>query len=573
MKTIRSVFAIALVCAAGALLPARSAIASDDSAVRKAMEDEMARSLAELHLGSEPAPYFLRYTLIDEDSTSMSARLGATVTSDHEHDRRMRVDARVGSANEDNSNFSGGGFSFSMAPFGGGMVSREDDYQALRQNFWQLTDREYKRALETLAKKKASHAVEAADKDKVADFVTHAPLTSVTDHAVVPSEADHAKLKDLVLRLSKVFSEYPTVNSGRVDGSARVVRRRLLSSEKTWTDERHSFVRIGVNGETTADDGSKLTAAIAFTAIEVGALPSIERMEADVRALAKSLADERTAPNASSGSATVLFEGPAAGQLVKMLLATPLSGQPAPKTGGGGGGGFVIIFGDAVPESASLADKLGQTIAPKWFSAYDDPTALGPDKRVLFGSYDTDDEGIAAERVSLIEGGTIKSLLMSRAPRKQIARSNGHGRQAWYMPAARAGAASFFVSSSKALARPALVDVAVKSAGAKGTVYIVRQLGDGSGKSIAAPIAFRLDNGKETPIRGLMLEGMVPKKLKDLVAAGKDPFVWESESSGAPMSIVTPALVLQDVDVAKSTAKIFKGPLYASPIAISAKGG
>ena len=39
-----------------------------------------------------------------------------------------------------------------------------------------------------------------------------------------------------------------------------------------------------------------------------------------------------------------------------------------------------------------------------------------------------DDEAVPAERTVLVEHGVVKSLLMSRAPRKEIAKSNGHGR-------------------------------------------------------------------------------------------------------------------------------------------------
>ena len=46
----------------------------------------------------------------------------------------------------------------------------------------------------------------------------------------------------------------------------------------------------------------------------------------------------------------------------------------------------------------------------------------------MFGSYRVDDEGVPAQRVSLIEKGVLKTLLMSRTPRKEITSSNGHAR-------------------------------------------------------------------------------------------------------------------------------------------------
>ena len=78
-----------------------------------------------------------------------------------------------------------------------------------------------------------------------------------------------------------------------------------------------------------------------------------------------------------------------------------------------------------------LASKLGQRVAAPILSLVDDPLlAVAPGKAPVFGSYRVDDEGVPAQRVSLIEKGVLKSLLMSRTPRKEIARSNGHGARA-----------------------------------------------------------------------------------------------------------------------------------------------
>lgn len=539
--------------ALGALAPASPAEAADDGVVRKAMEDEMTRSLSALRAGKSAPPYYLRYTVLDHDRSRVAARLGALLEEDHHVGRVARVDARVGSPDEDNTNFreSWGGASAG--------VSAEDDYPSLRRDLWLLTDHEYKRAIETLARKKASRAIQSAEKDKVPDFAKAPSLQSVKDASVAARDADRAKLKTLVLALSKVFREFPEVNSARVDGGIDVVRRRLLTSEKTWTDERRSRVEIEVHAETVAKDGQRLTSVVSFTAVDVNGLPSIEKMEAELRAMAKNLAEQRNAPAVEAGSATVLFEGPAAAQLAKLLLAAPLSGQPVPRSAGE----------SSQDGSTSLADKLGLQVAPKWLTVTDDPTALGPGKRVLFGAYDTDDEGVAGERVTLIERGVVKSLLMSRTPRKEIPKSNGHGRATY--SGVRAAASSLFVTATGGLARPQLLAAAARSAGPKGTVYIVRQLGDasgiGRGQTIQARVAFRLKDGKEEVVRGLSLEGFTPKKLKkDLIAAGNELVVLDDDN-GSPMSVVSPALLFEDVDVGKPNDKNRLPPLYPSPLA------
>ena len=58
----------------------------------------------------------------------------------------------------------------------------------------------------------------------------------------------------------------------------------------------------------------------------------------------------------------------------------------------------------------------------------------------LAGTCSHDDEGVLAQRVSLIQDGILKSFLMSRMPIANFAQSTGHGRnQLGLMPTGRQG--------------------------------------------------------------------------------------------------------------------------------------
>jgi len=552
MKTIRGLSLAAFVGLAAVTGQATAAPASDEAAVRKALEDEMQRSLTQLKMGAEAPPYYLRYAVVDSDRTWMAARLGVLVEEDKTPSRAIYSEIRVGSPDEDNTNFVG------SSPGGSASVTREDNYAVLRRDLWQLTDHEYKSALESFARKKASKAVQAAEKEKMPDFAKATPLTLTTNKATPPTEADVTKLRDLTLKLSAVFKEFPKVDNGRVSNATELTRRRLLTSEKTWTDERRSRVRIDVHADTIADDGQHLNASVSFISSDLTGLPPYEKMEAEVRAFAKNLSEQRTAPQVEPGVASVLFEGQAAGQLARLLLAQPFSGQPIPRSPG-----------SSFPTdgSNSFADRVGLVVAPKWFSVVDDPQALSPlTKKPLAGGYDSDDEGVAAEKVTLIDHGVVKSLLMGRTPRKEFPKSNGHGRGAGSV---RAAASNLIVSATGGLSRPELLAAAQRSAGPKGPVYIVKQLsemsGIGRGQTLLAKVAVRWKDGKEEPVRGLSLEGFAPKKLKkDLVAAGRDAIVVEDF---AAQSVVTPSLLFEDVDVGKPNDKNRTPPLYPSPLA------
>jgi TldD protein len=365
-----------------------------------------------------------------------------------------------------------------------------------------------------------------------------------------------------------------------------VGRQRYLGSDGTWADERDAFVRFDVTASTQAPDGMWLGHAAAFTAKTPAELATAD-MESAIHALAKELGAATRAAIPENGTALVLFEGPAAGQIVKSLLAEHLAGTPPPKTAGGS------YFAAG---SQELAGKIGQRVAARFLSVYDDPRAeRGPAKELLLGSYHADDEGVPARRVSLIEGGVLKTLLMSRTPSKDVPRSNGHGR-ATQLGGLKAHIANLFVTAKGGLSRQDLIGRLAKESKARHCeAYIVRLLDDpttggtvdvadftqqilqlitggrrsGGPAAVLPLVAYRLKNGKEEPVRGFTLEGMVPKALKDIIAAGRDPFVLNFIDGigglGLPSAIVTPSLLFADVEVRKQTGRNKKPPLYPHP--------
>ncbi|HTB60273.1 MAG TPA: metallopeptidase TldD-related protein [Polyangia bacterium] len=551
----------------------------NDAAVQRALQDELARSMSDLHLGDESRPYYLGYTIYDLEQASVNATLGALTASHAYRGRILRTDLRVGDPSFDNSNFEGGA-RVETVPI-------EDDYAALRRELWLRTDEAYKAALETLARKRAAaegQAAAAADEAAVGDFSKEAPA-----HLEVPFPAGAAEpeaLREAARKLSSVLADFPEISSSHVSASYAVVRRRLLSSEGTFVDDNQHTVQINVVAETQAPDGMKLRSFVPFTALTPTGLPALGEMEKSVRAMAKELVAMRSAPVAASGAGAVLFEGLAAPQVVKLLLGDQVAGTPPPKTAQAGS--------DEGNDQGALATKLGQKVASAGVNAVDDPAlGSGPGKAPLYGSYKIDDEGVAAQRVSLIEHGVLKSLLMSRTPRKEIVHSNGHARAPRFAaPRARVG--TLVVSGVRPQPRAALLDELGKIAKSGGvTTYVVRLLDDdslagGEADELAALLSFgmgghgpppvrplvvyRLEHGKETLVRGVLMENLLPRSLKDITAVGTDGTVYNfleggAGFSGVPTTIISPPLLVSDVDVRRQTGRNRKPPLYPSPLA------
>jgi predicted Zn-dependent protease len=550
------------------------------ASVRQAMEDELARSMKDLRMGDEPRPYYIAYTVSDTWQATTSATLGATTSAHAYRGRLLRTEVRVGDANFDNSNFEGGANVESL-PI-------EDDYAALRRELWLRTDEAYKNAVETLARKRSTAAGQAAaeDDDGVGDFSPEAPARVEVPFAASP--ADPGVLRETVAKLSLVLASFPELYGSHVTGTTAVVRRRLATSEGAWVDDNQRTVRIDVVADTQADDGMKLRSFVPFSALEPAGLPPFAEMEKAVRAMAKELVAARRAPIATSGAGAVLFEGPAAAQIVKMLLGDQLGGTPPPKTASAGSDD-----GQSV-----LANKIGQRVAAPILSLVDDPLlAAAPGKAPVFGSYRVDDEGVSAQRVSLIEKGVLKSLLMSRTPRKEIAKSNGHGRAPRFS-GVRARVGTLVLSGAKGMKRADLLAALAKTAKGGGvTTYIVRLLDDGTipggdvedlsalfsfsmGSHGPPPIrpliVYRVANGKETLVRGVTLENLLPRSFKEVSATGNEPVVYNyldggGGFSGVPSTIITPALLFPDVDIRRQPGKHRKPPVYPSPLALPAQ--
>jgi len=547
----------------------------DDAAVKAALGDELARSMTELGLGDEPRPYYVAYTLTDAEQATVSATFGA-VTASHDYvGRLLRTDLRVGSPAFDNSNFEPGA-KIDALPI-------EDDYASLRRELWLRSDEAYKGALELLARKRAAAAGQSGGEDDAAlgDFSKEPPARFEVPFPKGAVEAE--ALRAAVVKLSAIFRDYPAITTANVTGTYVVVRRRMASSETTWVDDFQRTTRLEVTAEATADDGMKLRHFVPFSALEPSGLPPLPEMEKAVRAMAAELVAMRAAPVAEAGTGAVLFEGLAAAQLTKLLLADNLAGTPPPKT--------ASAASDDGGQQSALATKLKQKIASPLLSAVDDPLlTTGPGKAPLIGAYRVDDEGVPAQRVSVVEHGVLTGLLMTRTPRKEIAHSNGHARAPRFA-APRAHVGTLVLTGAGGLPRKALLaELARIAKGGGVTTYVVRLLDDGelpaSEDDLAAMFSFgggghgpppvrplvvyRVEGGKETLVRGLALDNLEPRSLKDVTAVGKDANVYNyvdqgTGFSGVPTSIVAPSLVVSDVDIGRVTGKNRKPPLYPPP--------
>ena len=136
------------------------------------LSDELQRNFTVLKQKADPPPYYMDYTVTDEESQSLSATMG---TLDAERQNRLRyldITLRVGSPQLDNYHaVNGQRGRFTR----GDVIPLDDAPDAIRRKVWLDTDRTYKLASRRLIEIKSNQETKVKDADSSADFSSDAP--------------------------------------------------------------------------------------------------------------------------------------------------------------------------------------------------------------------------------------------------------------------------------------------------------------------------------------------------------------------------------------------------------------
>src|SRR5262249_43353812 len=145
-----------------------------DAPVLSLMANELDYSMKNLAMPDGTKPYFLSYILTDEQSVSISTRLGALQNDNVAHTRNLDVEARVGEYKLDNTHQirgERGGFDpGDLLAERAVSVGLSDDPDALRHALWLATDRTFKSAAKKFQRVKTNLKTMVEEEDKSDDF-------------------------------------------------------------------------------------------------------------------------------------------------------------------------------------------------------------------------------------------------------------------------------------------------------------------------------------------------------------------------------------------------------------------
>lgn len=391
--------------------------AQQDDVLLRAMRDELERSrqLRVESAGFDPL-YFISYSVEEGEILGVSASMGALISQSHSVVKIPEVRVRVGSMAFDNSNHVFSDF-YTGSRYDPDQLPQEDNYGAIRQVLWLATDRAYKTAQEAIGRKRSA----LKNVNQTEQFPDYSPIEPVKlIEPVKPVKMDDEGWKSRVVKLSGIFTGYPSILSSGLEFQSILSTDYLMTSEGTAirTPETITFLRI--RGFAQAPDGMQIRdAAVVQTA---GSVPFPG--EAELKRAVTGVADELTAlvkaPLGEAYDGPVLFEPQAAAQLFAQVLGDNLKITRKP----------VAEPGRNVPYLPSeLETKVGSRILPDWIDIADDPTLTEFRGQPLFGHYDVDSEGVRPKPLNLVEKGVLKTFLLTRTPvKKGLEASNGRAR-------------------------------------------------------------------------------------------------------------------------------------------------
>jgi TldD protein len=526
----------------------------------KILSDELDRNFKALQK-SDPAPYFMDYSVTDDEADVIIASSGAVDAQNHIHQRILDVTIRAGTPQFDNYRRVGN----DRARFTTGTSIALDDSSpvAIKQTLWLTTDRVYRAISTRLIRLKTDEKLRAQASDTSDDFSKEEPHVSFS---VAPRyKFDAVEWGKRLRKLSAEFSKYPGALNSSVSVEAQRVANTLVNTEGTMLEHGRLYVRMFVTARGKASDGMDLQTMETFEADDPAKLPK----DADILK-----AVEKAGANLTA--------------LLKAQPADPFVG-PAILSGRAAGVFFHEIFGHRIEghrqkdesEGQTFTKSVGKPVLPEFLSVIFDPTRADYQGIALNGTYSFDDEGVKAQKITVVENGILKTFLMSRSPIDGFPQSNGHGRRS---PGNEVVSrqSNLFVESSKKVSDAQLREMLIAEVKKQGKPYglFFDQVTGGytttqrrglQAFTVIPLVVYRVfpDGRPDELIRGVDIVGTPLASFGKIMATSDRMEIFNgicgAESGDVPVSAVAPALLVSEIEIQRKERSQDRPPYLGRP--------
>jgi len=534
-----------------------------------ALQAELERSMKALS-AQDPAAYYLGYTVTDTQRVDVSGSNGALLNSGENRNRWLEVAVRTGSYNLDDTHKVGERQMQGGSP--GVSVPVDDDPEVLRRAVWLETDKEYRAAEEALIKIKTGKEVKVETAESSApDFSREQPHAYIGPQVSIA--VDRAPWEAKVRAYTKAFRESAAIINSIVTFSAQAQNVFQVTSEGTQLQYGQIRYRLELFIQGKAPDGMDIDRYYNFDWVDPKEMPDDKAVYAAEATLRKELEGLVAAPINDPSVGPALLTGRAAAVFFHEVFGHRAEGHRQKD----------------VTEGQTFSKKVGEQILPDFLSIVDDTTMKKLGGEDLLGYYQFDDEGVPAQRVTLVDHGVLKNFEMSRSPLVGFPHSNGHGRrQLGATPVSRQG--NLIVQSSKTMNNAQLRAKLIALIKAQGKPYglLIDDIAGGftfTGRG--QPQAFQVqplvvykvfaDGKPDELVRGVDIVGTPLAALTKIVATGDAPEVFNgycgAESGSVPVAAASPAILISELEVQKKESSTDRPPILPPPAHDAVKTG
>ena len=534
-----------------------------------ALQTELERSMKTFR-AQEPPAYYLGYTITDTQRADVSGSNGALLNSAEARNRWLEVSVRTGSYETDDTHKVGERQQTSAGP--GVSVPLDDDPGVIRRAVWLETESQYRAAAEALIKIKTGKEVKVDSvENRAPDFSHERPHTFIGPQ--VSLTLDRKPWEEKVRVYTRTFRESAAIINSIVTFTAQAQNVFQVTSEGTQLQFGQIRYRLELFIQGKAPDGMDIDRYYNFDWVNPADAPDDKAVSAAQATMRKELEGLVAAPINEPSVGPALLTGRAAAVFFHEVFGHRAEGHRQK---------------DAA-EGQTFAKKVGEPILPSFLSIVDDTTMRKLGSEDLLGYYQFDDEGVPAQRVTLVDHGILKSFEMSRSPLVGFPTSNGHGRrQLGATPVSRQG--NLIVESSKTVTnaelRVKLIEL-IKAQGKPFGLLIDDIAGGFTFTGRGQPQAFQVlplvvykvfpDGRPDELVRGVDIVGTPLAALTKIVATGDTPEVFNgycgAESGSVPVSAASPAILTSELEVQKKESSTDRPPILPPPAHDPARTG
>jgi TldD protein len=543
-----------------ALLLWFGSIASAQSPVLKVIGEELDRNSRILKDKADPKPYFISYEITEVEYYTLGASLGTLTFKNSGRTRHLDVSLRTGSAKLDNYHRVRG----EHAQFtSGSQISIEDVPAPLKQQIWIETDRAYRAAAERLIKIRSNQQVKVAAEDPSDDFSTEPPSV----HSDIPPALQVAEdqWSERLRQLSRGFQRFPEALTSSIALVAQREIRYFVDTEGSRVEHGRNFVRLSIVAEGRSADGMNLNTSASFDAADPSKLPADDVLLAAIGRVGGDLTGLLHAPVVEPFLGPALFSGRAAGVFFHEIFGHRVEGHRQKDES----------------EGQTFTKSLGASVLPDFLSVAFDPGLRQWHGVDLNGWYTYDDEGVAGQRVNAVDHGILKAFLMSRSPIKGFDHSNGHGRR---QPGREVVSrqSNLLVESARTVPDAKLREMLLAEVQRQKKPYglFFQEVTGGFTTTARAGLqAFKVmpvvvyrvypDGRPDELVRGADIVGTPLASFAKILATSDSPEVFNgycgAESGTVPVSAISPAILVSEIEIEKKDKSQDKPPLLPFP--------